>query len=99
MSNEYNQLITSDLAEISKDLLVVLQEKECVNMRGIGALLQLASVLMATAMPTERDHEIATRTIATLDGNHLALVSVIAHCAKAMAMSHYGMLKGTDGQV
>ncbi len=93
MSNEFNLILSQDLSEVSGPIMRMLIEQDNYNLLGIGALLQLASCMMAeriSASPSLADHEVAAQAFKALGDNHKALVSVIAQVAKAFILVHHG---------
>ena len=93
MSNEFNLMLSEDLSEVSGPLLKVLHETGNCNARGIGALLQLASCLMAdmaASVPTDEDHAAAAEVFKAVGNDHMALVSVVAQMAKGFILVHHG---------
>lgn len=93
MSNEFNLMLSEDLAEVSQPLLKVLTETGNCNARGIGALLQLASCLMAemaAGVPSDEDHTVAAEAFKAVGNNHMAIVSAIAQMAKGFILVHHG---------
>lgn len=101
MSNEFNLMLSEDLAEVSRPLLDVLNETGNCNARGIAALLQLASCLMAemaASVPSDKDHAVAAEAFKAIGSNHHAIVSVVAQMAKGFILVHHGY-RGTHGSV
>lgn len=93
MSNEFNLMLSEDLAEVSDPIMRQLIESGNFNMRGIAALLQLASCMMAEiagAAPSDADHKVASDSFVSVAGNPLATVSLIAQLAKGFIMVHHG---------
>lgn len=98
MSNEFNLLLSKDLSEVSVPILRMLNETENYNSRGVAALLQLASCMMAEmadSVPSDEDHAVAREAFQAIGSNHLAVVSVIAQMAKAFILVHHGY-RGTN---
>lgn len=101
MSNEFNLMLSEDLSEVSAPILRLLNETGNCNSRGIAALLQLASCLMAemaASAPSDEDHAVAAEAFKAIGSNHLALVSVVAQMAKGFILVHHGYGR-KNGQV
>lgn len=99
MSNEFNLMLSEDLSEVSGPLLKMLDETGNYNSRGIAALLQLASRMMAemaASVPSDDDHAVAAEAFEAIGSNHLAIVSVVAQMAKGFILVHHGY-RGTNG--
>lgn len=99
MSNEFNLMLSEDLSEVSAPILRLLNETGNCNSRGIAALLQLASCLMAemaASVPSDEDHAVAAEAFKAIGSNHLAVVSVVAQMAKGFILVHHGY-RGTNG--
>lgn len=97
-SQVYNShLLSLDLAEISTPIAELLEENGNCNTKGVAALLQLASCMIAEmsgGIPSDEDHRLATEAINLMHGNPRALISVLANVGLAFAMNHYGLMKG-----
>lgn len=93
MNNDFNVMLSQDLAEVSGPIMRLLIEGGNYNLRGIGALLQLASCMVAenaNGMPSDTDHKLAETAFNDISANPLAMVSFIAQLAKACVMVHHG---------
>lgn len=93
MSNDFNEMLSQDLAEVSAPIMRLLVESGNYNLRGLGALLQLASCMAAenvNGMPSDTDHKLAETAFKDIAANPLAMVSFIAQLAKACVMVHHG---------
>lgn len=101
MSNDFNLLLAQDLTEVSEPIMDLLIKGNNFNLRGMGALLQLASCMMAEragSVPSDADHKLAETAFIAVAHNPLAMVSFIAQLAKGLIMVHHGYGR-KDGQV
>ena len=102
MGNEFNQLISEDLAEISGPILRKLIAEGNCNLRGVGALLQLAACILADSverLPSAEDHKLSSKVCAVLGDNTYAAISFLAQMAKACTLVHSGYKGVRDGSV
>lgn len=101
MSNDFNLMLSQDLTEVSEPIMDLLIRGDNFNLRGMGALLQLTSCMMAEkagGVPSDEDHKVAETALLAVAHNPLAIVSFIAQLSKGFILVHHGYGR-KNGQV
>ncbi len=101
MSNDFNLMLSEDLAEVSGPIMDLLIKGNNFNLRGMGALLYLVSGMMAErvgSMPSDEDRKVARTAILNFERNPLATISFMVQLAKGFIMVHHGYGR-KNGQV
>lgn len=88
MSNEYNELVVAELADLSEKLAALLKQEGSYNARGVAAMLLHSGNMLDKHGCTTEEVRVTTQCLELLTEQPGAVALLLGQIAKALALQH-----------
>lgn len=86
--SEYNELIVSELFDLTEKIDELLKREDSANARGVAAMLIVSGVMMDSFEPGQDDVMVVTQCLDLLSDHPGSVAMLLAQIGKGLALQH-----------